>query len=243
MKRICIVAAGSAVLLFLFSCKAPTDSDSGTIIGSGTLVTQVRSHVPFHSVELFTVGTVNVRSGSEQKISITVDDNILEYVRTTVSNGSLLINLDPGRRFSNLNLTIDLTMTDLEALSNSGAGSITGINPFAVDNVRLNLAGAGHIILELDAAELDSTLSGAGNIVLNGSVGLHGIAHSAAGNVLAFGLITGTTNISMSGAGRAEVYVNQLLDVTISGAGSVYYRGRPTVVQNITGTGQLIDAN
>ncbi len=243
MKRIGIAAVGGASLLFLLSCKAPTDSDSETIIGSETLVTQVRSHVPFHSVELFTVGTVNVRPGNEQRVAITVNDNILEFVRTMVSGGTLMINLDQGKRYSNLNLTVDLTMNDLEALSNSGAGSIIGTNPFAVDNVRLNLTGAGQITLQLDAAELDSTLSGAGNIVLNGAVGLHRIVHSAAGNILSFGLISETTNINLSGAGRAEVWVNQLLDVNISGAGSVYYKGRPTIVQNITGAGQLVDAN
>lgn len=65
---------------------------------------------------------------------------------------------------------------------------------------------------------------------------------SGAGNILAFDLISETTIISLSGTGKAEVYVDQLLDVTITGAGSVYYKGKPTIIQNITGSGSLIDA-
>jgi hypothetical protein len=90
---------------------------------------------------------------------------------------------------------------------------------------------------------LNSTLSGAGNIVLVGKVGTYQITHSGAGNILAFDLISETTIISLSGTGKAEVYVDQLLDVTITGAGSVYYKGKPTIIQNITGSGSLIDAN
>jgi hypothetical protein len=41
----------------------------------------------------------------------------------------------------------------------------------------------------------------------------------------------------------AEVHATQFLDVTISGLGSVYYKGHPTITENITGGGSLIDAN
>jgi len=238
------MAACALIILLIISCKeTPTSSSSEIIIGSGTLLTEVRSLAPFHSVDLYTVGKVNVTYGNVQEVSVTANDNILEFVQTTVSNGKLIIDLEPGNRFSDLNLTLDLTMTDLEELSNSSAGLITGKNKFIVDSVSLDLSGAGEISLELEADQLNSSLSGAGNIVLSGTVSSHRVEHSGVGNLLAFDLITATTIINLSGVGRAEVYVNQLLDVTISGVGSVYYKGHPTIIQNITSSGSLIDAN
>jgi hypothetical protein len=244
MKKKIFALSCSALLLFSLSCKkSPTDSSSETIVGSGTLVTEVRSLAQFHSVDLNTVGNLNVTQGAGQEVSVTINDNILQYIQTTVSNGKLIIDVEPGHQFSNFNLTVDITMTDLEALSNMGAGSISGINTFKVDSVSLALTGAGEINFQIEADQLNSSLSGAGNIVLSGTVSTHQIGLSGAGNILAFELITETSTINLSGAGRAEVYVNQLLDVTISGAGSVYYKGQPTIIQNITGSGSLIDAN
>jgi len=243
MKRILVVTCG-LFLLFILSCKKnPTDSSSETIIGSGNLVTEGRLLAQFHSVELRTVGNVNVTYGNVQEVSVRVNDNILEYIQTIVNNGTLIIDVEPGRRFSNLHLTVNLTMTDLEELSMSSAGSITGINEFKADSARLNLNGAGEIRLQLEVDQLNSSLSGAGNIVLSGAVNTHQIGQPGAGNVQAFDLITETSIVNLSGAGKAEVYVNQLLDVNISGSGSVYYRGHPTIIQNITGSGSLIDAN
>jgi len=243
MKRSLAISC-SVLVLLIISCKEnSTISSPELIVGSGQLVTEVRSLNNFYSVELSTVGKVNVTYGTVQKVSVTVNDNILEFIRTIVSNGKLIIDVEPGKRFSNFNLTVDLTVTDLEELSNSGAGSINGKNKFKVDSVRLDLNGAGEINLKLEADRLNSSLSGAGNIVLSGKVSTHQIEHSGAGNLLAFDLITETTIINLSGAGKAEVYVNQLLDATISSAGSVYYKGHPTIIQNITGSGSLIDAN
>lgn len=243
MKRP-IAAICSVLFLFAIYCKkSPTDSSSDTIIGSGNQVTQVRLLAPFYSVNLSTVGNVNLTHGSVQEVSITISDNLMEYVRTTVSSGTLIIDVEPGKKFSNFDLTVNLTMTNLEELSNSGAGSIESMNRFHVDSVKLNLSGAGNISLLLEAGQLNSTLTGAGNIVLSGEVDSHQIGHSGAGNLLAFSLVTETTTVNLSGAGKVEVFVNQLLNVTISGVGSVHYKGHPTIIQSITGSGSLIDAN
>lgn len=222
---------------------ATTSSPSTTIVGSDNLVTENRSLANFSSVDLRSVGIVNLTYGAAQDVSVTVNDNILEYIETTVSNGVLTVDIEPGHRFSNLKLTVDITMMDLELITNTGAGTIKSMNSFEVESVQLTLTGAGQIRLELNADQLISSHTGAGYIVLQGEVATHQISHSGAGSIHAFDLMTDTTVISLSGAGKAEVYVAQLLEVTITGAGSVYYIGYPTIVSNITGVGNLIDAN
>lgn len=220
-----------------------TSPTSDTIIGSTNLVTETRPLANFSSIALNTVGIVNLTYGAAQEVSVTVNDNILEYITTTVSNGTLVIDIEPGNRFSNLKLTVDITMTDLEFITNTGAGTIKTTDFFEVDSVQLSLSGAGQIRLQLNANQLGSSHTGAGYIVLQGEVDTHQISHSGAGSIHAFELQTNATVISLSGAGKAEVYVTQSLEVTITGAGSVYYKGYPSIVSNITGVGSLIDAN
>lgn len=213
------------------------------IHGSGNLITETRNLPDFRSVNMTTAGKVNITYGTEQAASVTVDDNLVEHITTKVSHGKLVIGIEPNVQLSNLHLTVNLTMTDLEELMTSSAGSIEGQNRFEADFVSLVLSSAGHIILELQADELSSNLSSAGSLFLSGSIKEHQATVSSAGNLHAFNLLTETTKITVSSAGNAEVYASGLLDATISSTGSVYYKGNPTIHQTITSLGRLINAN
>ncbi len=243
MKK--VIAVIFAVLILLStSCRDRSPaSSSDVILGSGNLVTEVRTVGIFHSLELNAVGNIDITFGPEQYVSVSADDNIMEYITTIVSGGTLTIGIEPGIHVTSLNLTVDLTMTDLEELSHSSAGTILGENTFNGDSVILNSSGAGDMRLDLEVAQLNSTFTGAGNIFLSGKADQHQISITGAGNLHAFDLITETTTVNLTGVGSVEVNVSQLLEVTIAGSGSVYYKGYPTIIQNITGTGSLIDSN
>ena len=45
--------------------------------------------------------------------------------------------------------------------------------------------------------------------------------------------------LSISGAGKAEVWASDSLKVSISGAGKVTYRGNPTIEKDISGAGSV----
>ena len=87
-------------------------------------------------------------------------------------------------------------------------------------------------------------LIGVGNFVLSGDdqdeldIYLTGV-----GNINAFDMKVGSCNITSTGVGNCEVYVINNLTVTITGVGDVYYKGSPTINSNITGLGNLINAN
>jgi hypothetical protein len=48
-----------------------------------------------------------------------------------------------------------------------------------------------------------------------------------------------TAELSISGAGKAEVSPSEVLKVAISGAGKVTYIGNPTVEKHISGAGSI----
>lgn len=87
-------------------------------------------------------------------------------------------------------------------------------------------------------------LAGVGDFVLSGTDQDElTINFTGVGNIKAFDMKVGTCYITSTGVGDCEVNVINLLDVTITGIGSVYYKGNPTITSDVTGLGQLIDAN
>ena len=165
----------SPVLLCLWGCGNTSTSAPENITGLKRLATEERFVASFNSVEFNPAGIVNLTFGTAQKVTVTVNENLMEYITTTVSGGVLAIGVAPGIQIKNLNLTFDLVMTDLERLVMNGAGNFFGKNLFQVDSTTLNLNGAGGIALQIAADELKSILMGAGTITLNGNVTTHSI--------------------------------------------------------------------
>lgn len=87
-------------------------------------------------------------------------------------------------------------------------------------------------------------LTGVGNFYLSGedqdelTIILTGVGH-----IDAFDLKVGNCNITSTGIGNCEVNVRDKLNVSISGIGNVYYKGSPVIDSQLTGLGQLVDAN
>jgi hypothetical protein len=236
-----LILVVAAMCISCSSDDAPTGPQE--IVGSGTPTQENRSVPPFHSIILRIPAEVNLTYGATQVVGVTIDDNLLEYLETVDSSGNLIIRFDDAVSISQYELTVELTMTDLQGITCESAGSITGTNLFDVDAVSLVLSSPGLIDLELDVNQLSSVISGAGNISLIGTSDVHNIVIAGTGNMKSFGLVVGVSNIVISGTGNAEVTVTNVLDVVISGIGSVYYKGHPTISQVITGTGGVFDSN
>ncbi len=234
------------VLLFLnTSCliiDGIEDSDD-QVRGSGYLVTEQRTLPDFNSVEMNTAGKVYISSGAEQEVTVAVDQNIAEYITTSVNDGKLYIGTQRGVSLSNYKLIINLTMTDLEELVTNSSGDIIGQNKFEADVVSLVTNSSGDISLELEANQLYSRISSAGDIYLNGIINRHDATISSSGDLIAFNLATDTTKIILSSSGDAEVFATHLLYATISSSGSLYYKGHPTIYPTVSSSGRLINAN
>ncbi len=237
----------SFLVLLSFNCTIndsvySPDSD-GRVYGSGHLVKESRSMPEFNSVEISTAGKVRITYGRKQSVSVTTDDNIQRYISTRVCDGKLYIGIKNGVSLSNLCLTVDITMTGLEELVTSSAGSIEGMNKFKADDVSLIISSAGSICLELEAENLFTSLSSAGSMNLKGTVYTHQSIVSSAGNLEAFNLRTNRTTINLSSAGCASVYVTGRLNAVVSSVGSLFYKGNPVIYQTVSSLGRVVNAN
>lgn len=219
------------------------EDSNGKIKGSGYLITEQRTLPLFNSVEMNTAGKVYVTYGMEQEVLVVVDQNIAEYITTSVYDGKLYIGTKRGVSLSNYKLIINLTMTDVEELVTNSSGDIIGNNKFVADRVGLLINSSGDICLDLEADQLYTRISSSGDLLLSGAVVYHEATLASSGDLYAFNLITDTTKITICSSGNAEVYAVRLLDVRISSSGDLYFKGYPTIYQSISSSGRIFDKN
>lgn len=219
------------------------DWDNAKINGSGNITSIVYDVPVFNSIVHNTVGDVNVTYDSEQSLVVLCDDNIQEFVKLKVKNGSLYISLESDLSLSSFSLTIEVGITAIKSFSANSAGSIYGQNSFAADKLFLSTNSAGNINMDVQVEDLYTTINSAGNVFVKGQAINHFVSVNSAGNLRAFRLNTDTTYIVVSSAGSAEVNVSKYLDATISSIGSVYYIGYPAIVQVISSLGRLVNSN
>lgn len=121
----------------------------------------------------------------------------------------------------------------------SGSGNMNLRGHF--ESFESDVSGSGRVVLR---ANIDNTanfgISGSGKIEASGSADFVRTRISGSGKVLAADLETKRCEVRISGSGDVEINVISELDATISGSGSVSYRGNPKKVNsNASGSGKV----
>ncbi len=125
------------------------------------------------------------------------------------------------------------------SLSLGGFGSIN-IEKMTVDTPDMELRGSGDInIHSLEAQQLNLRMSGFGSTTINGKTTRQEVELSGSGDYHADNLQSETATIQLSGFGSGKLWVDEKLDVVITGSGSVDYYGNPELTQRVTGFGEV----
>ena len=245
-------------LLFTFTASVLTtscssDDDNGdnggsSITGEGPIVTQTLSIADFAGVNLATSPNVTIKQGATQAVSATGQANIIAVLTTDVTDNVWEIGFNTGIN-GNFDLTIEIIVPTINTIVASSSGNID-VNNFTNqnDNLSIETTSSGSITLnQFDGiASLDATTSSSGSIFANADISsLENLTInlSSNGNYEGFALSGNACTINSSSGGKVELTANNTLNATIESSGDVYYKGNPTITQNITSSGQLIDAN
>jgi hypothetical protein len=207
--------------------------------GSGKVVTENRNVSNFDRMVLNGIGDVTLVQGDKEALQIEAEDNVIPHIKTEVQNGTLLISFDRKTVIPTKPVKFNLMMRSIHGLDTKGASNIKS-DQINTDRLELGISGTGNIDLQkLTADSLSILVSGAGNLTINGQINSQKITMSGAGNYNGQDLKSKTADITITGLGRAIVWVTDTLDVTISGTGGVEYYGNPQVTQQISGLGKL----
>jgi len=256
MKLIAILLAVAAALAamptFLTGCGEGT---MDTVRGSGVVEIRNLNYSGFTRVEngsfvrQSTSFDINISYSNEFSVSVTMDDNLFEYLEISRSGNRLKISMDGDTRYSYADILVEITMPEVDGVDFSGAvsGSLSGFTSQRPLEIRMSGASditvddmvAGDLALDISGASSlkgtayiedgDFEISGASIITLRGSGDL--IVADVSG---ASGLRTGNFNaanmdVRLSGASNGVIYTTGTLDVDLSGASHLDYTGDPTL--------------
>ena len=119
-----------------------------------------------------------------------------------------------------------------------GAATLKGTSVITTQKLQFQVSGAAKAHLEIAVSTIIGRVSGAGNCELVGSTKDLELELIGAGNFDASKLKAERASIVVSGAGEAKVHATEHLRATVSGAGSIIYKGEPRIKTiNVTGAG------
>ncbi len=215
--------------------------------GNEDIITQTLNLSDIRGIDLSITTDVTISQGQTQSIEVTGDSNVIEELETVVQDGIWTISLD-DQCFKDFTLSIDITLPELDNIELSGTGDIN-VNDFTnQDFLNVDLSGTGNIFLnKFDSLnQIVINKSGTGDMTINeliSDVNILEINSSGTGQYFGFNLEAKDCTVLSSGTGDVELTAIDFLDATVSGTGSVFFRGFPEIISDISGTGDLIDAN
>ncbi len=213
------------------------------IKGNGNVVTIERTTNDYNGISVSGFYDIELIDGTEGKITLMGEDNILDYIETEVRGGTLAIkskdnkNPIPSRGEG---VIITIPVDEIDAIRLSGSGNFVGNKTLKTNDIDIRVSGAKNIELAIEAADILVETSGSSNIDLTGSSENLRVRSSGSSNVKAYGLEVDDATLELSGSSDVELTVNKSLTSRVSGSGNIHYRGNPEKVRSqISGSGNV----
>lgn len=242
MKKLAILLL---TLFFSFQTQAQSWWNSKKIRGNGKVITETRKINSFNKVNVGGSFDVYLVDGTEGKLTLEGEENILKYIETEVKNGKLNVHFKQNTNIKTTKkLIVTIPFEKIESVALGGSGNVIVKKRIKADEASFSLGGSGNIIASVDANTVKASIGGSGNIQLKGKSDNLKCSIGGSGNVKAYDLKTSSLKASIAGSGDVSASVNNKIKATIVGSGSVYYKGEPSDIDKTAlGSGSVIDRN
>lgn len=212
--------------------------------GNGKTVTIERSVGEYDAIAVSGWFDVNLVAGNEGELTLKGEENLLEYIKTEVKDGKLVIktekgvNLKPSNWNSGIYVTVPVESIDMVALS--GSGDIVGETTIKSNDFKTAMSGSGDITLSVEANSIDASMSGSGDINLSGTVQDFEATISGSGDIKAYDLKAANVYAQVSGSADIKVTATEMIKARVSGSGDISYKGNPKKIDTKTsGSGDI----
>ncbi len=212
--------------------------------GNGDVVTIERSVGDYDEVAMAGWFDVELVSGTEGDLTLKGESNLLEYIKTEVKNGKLVIkvekgvNLKPSDWKSGIYVTVPIE--SVNGVSLSGSGDLVGKTTIKADRFSTAMSGSGDVTLTVEADEVEASLSGSGDIDLSGRATDFTVSVSGSGDIKAYDLEADFVTATVSGSADIKVTAHESIEARVSGSGDIHYRGNPKKIKSkASGSGDI----
>jgi len=248
------------VILACMSLTSCEDILNRCVDGNGLLTTETRAMETFDKIQIIGDFEVQIDTNDGSSVAIKADENLQELIITHVAGNNLIIeprNNDCLRPSRPIEITVNTPTVHEIRLIGSGYINCDGMesdelkvilegsgqiycDDIQATSVSLDLLGSGFINCHALTENLLALLEGSGEIRISGESVNSDLKITGSGRINADQINTDVCLAYISGSGSISTWVNNVLNVTIIGSGTVYYTGNPTIESYISGSGQVI---
>lgn len=211
--------------------------------GNGNMTTETRNTGDYDGVKCAGSMDYILVAGTEGKIKLEGESNLLEYIITEIKGNDLIIKVEKGMNLSpswNKTIKVTIPFKDISSVSLAGSGDLWSEDKITASNFNVSLAGSGDMTLNIEATSVEGSLAGSGDITLKGITNDLSLRLAGSGDIHAFGLQANHTEASIAGSGDIEVVSNQSLKARVSGSGDIEYKGNPSKEDTkVSGSGKI----
>lgn len=219
------------------------DFDFGRIKGNGVEKTEQRKiGENFDKLEVSRGLDVIVIQGKTTKVEVTADENLMEYIKTSIKNGTLEITTTESINSQN-DILIHVTLPELQEINSSSGSTISTQNSVTGTNLIAKATSGSELDLNLEIENIQAQSSSGSSIKLTGKALSVTYKASSGSEINAFQLITNEATVQASSGSSIDAYASQLLDAKVSSGASINYQGKPKSVKKTKSSGGSIDAN
>lgn len=198
-----------------------------SVRGSGNTVTREFDFSDFDQVSIEHAFEGTVIRGDGYRVSVTIDDNLEQYLKVEQDGSRLTIGLTETILLRDATLEYEITMPALTNLSASGASNATLRDFASADDFTVEASGASRVEGTITTGDVNATASGASTISLAGQGGAVRGNASGASTLDLEEFAAASADVEASGASTVTVNTSGRLDAEASGASNVYYLGAP----------------
>jgi hypothetical protein len=229
------IYAVSLIILFVMimvnSCSFFCKKGEGNVIIKKVLLSD------FEEMDIDGQAQVFIKPGNSDSLEISIDSNLVEYVKAEVSGKKLKIH--ESRCIESITeYKIYITTKKLSKLYVAGSVKVKCDSIIKSEELYIKNKGTGDIQLNLDVNNLNLEVGGSGALRLTGRALDMDVEIDDAGSLEAFGLQAKNADVQVKGAGSAKIYVSEKFNGDAGGSGNILYKGNPKKVNtDVTGSG------
>lgn len=233
----CLCWLSPLICLATTSTFAPNGNNK-VIKGSGKVISEERSVTVFSKVYASSGINVFIEQGNSNSLKVSADDNLIEYIRTEVSDGTLHIGVPEGISLRNARqMDVYVKMEQIESLKTTSGADIKSTTPLTVRNISLTATSAGDIEIELDAQQIHASATSGADILLKGQTeSLKGNLTSGA-SLKAPELQVKACDIYLSSGSDAYINVERSISYSVSSGADLSCKGHPEVTKSHVSSG------
>lgn len=185
---------------------------------------EVRKVQSFDGIEVSSAIQIEITDGpANNTIQIDAPDNVLQYIKSEVKNGVLVLRVENSIQLNNSSMKVTFPHQKIRYIKASGASTVKVHPTLKVEQLKIDISGASVLKSAVMANKVIFDGSGASSVQLTGNAQDLEVDISGASNFKGQELKVANVMVECSGASTASVWAVDQLKAQASGASTVRY--------------------